>query len=68
MPGSSSWTPYAPQGVKGFDDDDNDDDSYRSETDGRSWETRCELSHCSVEGKDKPPHYDLEAANSPLAI
>ena len=22
MPGSSSWTPYAPQGVKGLDDDD----------------------------------------------
>ena len=22
MPGSSSWMPYAPQGVKGFDDDD----------------------------------------------
>jgi len=22
MPGSSSWTPYAPQGVKGHDDDD----------------------------------------------
>jgi hypothetical protein len=21
MPGSSSWMPYAPQGVKGFDDD-----------------------------------------------
>ena len=26
MPGSSSWMPYAPQGVKGFDDDDDDDD------------------------------------------
>ena len=25
MPGSSSWMPYAPQGVKGFDDDDDDD-------------------------------------------
>jgi len=24
MPGSSSWMPYAPQGVKGFDDDDDD--------------------------------------------
>jgi len=23
MPGSSSWMPYAPQGVKGFDDDEN---------------------------------------------
>jgi hypothetical protein len=22
MPGSSSWVPYAPQGVKGFADDD----------------------------------------------
>jgi hypothetical protein len=22
MPGSSLWMPYAPQGVKGFDDDD----------------------------------------------
>jgi len=22
MPGSSAWMPYAPQGVKGFDDDD----------------------------------------------
>ena len=22
MPGSSSWMSYAPQGVKGFDDDD----------------------------------------------
>ena len=22
MPGSSSWMPHAPQGVKGFDDDD----------------------------------------------
>ena len=26
MNGSSSWMPYAPQGVKGFDDDDDDDD------------------------------------------
>jgi len=24
MPGSSSWMPYAPQGVKGVDDDDDD--------------------------------------------
>ena len=23
MPASSSWVPYVPQGVKGFDDDDN---------------------------------------------
>jgi len=27
MPGSSSWMPYATQGVKGFDDDDDDDDA-----------------------------------------
>ena len=26
MLGSTSWVPYAPQGVKGFDDDDDDDD------------------------------------------
>jgi hypothetical protein len=26
MPGSPSWMLYAPQGVKGFDDDDVDDD------------------------------------------
>ena len=26
MPGSSSWMPYAAQGVKEFDDDDDDDD------------------------------------------
>ena len=26
MPGSSSWIPYAPQGVRGLDDDDDDDD------------------------------------------
>jgi len=24
MPGSSSWMPYAPQGVKGFDDETRD--------------------------------------------
>jgi len=24
MPGSSSWMPYGPQGLKGFDDDDDD--------------------------------------------
>ena len=30
MPGSPSWMPYAPQGVKGFDDDD-DDDCMRTE-------------------------------------
>ena len=26
MPGISSWIPYAPKGVKRFDDDDDDDD------------------------------------------
>jgi hypothetical protein len=25
MPGSSSWMPCAPQGVKGLDDDDDDE-------------------------------------------
>jgi len=25
MPGSSSWMPYAPKGVKGFDDDNDDE-------------------------------------------
>jgi len=25
VPGSSSWMPYAPQGVKGFDDDNDND-------------------------------------------
>ena len=29
MPGSSSWMPYAPQGVKGFDDDGDDDEAVR---------------------------------------
>jgi len=29
MPGSSSWMPYVPQGVKGFDDDDNDDEIWQ---------------------------------------
>jgi hypothetical protein len=24
VPGSSSWMPFAPQGVKGLDDDDDD--------------------------------------------
>ena len=27
MSGSSSWIPYAPQGVKGFDDDDDDNNN-----------------------------------------
>ena len=27
MPGSSSWMPYAPQGVKRFDDDNDDGDN-----------------------------------------
>jgi len=31
MPGSSSWMPYAPQGVKGFDDDDDDGDATKYE-------------------------------------
>ena len=26
MPGSSSWLPHTPQGVKGLDDDDGDGD------------------------------------------
>jgi len=26
MAGSSSWMPYAPLGIKGFNDDDDDDD------------------------------------------
>ena len=26
MPGSFSWMPYSPQGVKELDDDDDDDD------------------------------------------
>jgi len=29
MPGNSSWMPYAPQGVKGFYDDDEDDDEIK---------------------------------------
>jgi len=29
MPGSSSWMPYAPQGVKGSDDDDDEDGELR---------------------------------------
>jgi len=28
MPGSYSWIPYAPQGVKGFDGDDDDGYSF----------------------------------------
>jgi hypothetical protein len=31
MPGSSSWLPYAPQGVKGLDDYDDDDDDNHDE-------------------------------------
>ena len=31
MPGNSSWMPYAPQGVKEFDDDDDDDDDLDAE-------------------------------------
>ena len=33
VPGSSSWMPYAPQGVKGLDDDDDDDDDDEEEED-----------------------------------
>ena len=36
--------------------------SYRSETDRRRWEPSWRLSHCDVEGKEKPAHYDLKAA------
>jgi len=45
VPGSSSWMPYAPQGVKGFDDDvdggggdddDDDDDDVRAAETSRS--------------------------------
>ena len=32
MPGSSSWMPYAPQGIKGFYDDDDDDDDDTDKT------------------------------------
>jgi len=35
--------------------------SSRSETDRRRWEPSCRLSHCLVEGKEKPPLYDLRA-------
>jgi len=40
--------------------------SYRSETDRRRWEPSCRLSHCDVEGNEKPPHYDLKAATKVL--
>jgi hypothetical protein len=29
MPGSSSWMPYAPQAVKGLDDDENQPQIYK---------------------------------------
>jgi hypothetical protein len=35
--------------------------SYRSESDRRNWEPSCRQSHCNVEGKEKPPHFDLRA-------
>jgi len=34
--------------------------SYRSETDRWRWEPSCQLLHCDVEGKEKPPYYDLK--------
>ena len=40
--------------------------SYRSETDRGRWEPSCRLSHCDVEGKEKPPHYDLNVATEVL--
>jgi len=40
--------------------------SYRSETDRRRWKPSCRLSHCDVQGKEKPPHYDLKAATKVL--
>jgi hypothetical protein len=40
--------------------------SYRLETDRRRWEPSCRLSHCDVEGKQKPPHYDLKATTKVL--
>ena len=40
--------------------------SYRSETDRRRWEPLYRLSHCDVEGKEKPPNYDLQAATKVL--
>ena len=39
---------------------------YRPETDRRRWEPSCRMSHCDVEGKEKPPHYDLKAATKVL--
>ena len=40
--------------------------SYRSETNRRRWESLYQLSHCNVEGKEKPPNYDLNAATTVL--
>jgi len=37
MPGSSSWMPYAPQGVKGYDDDDDDDDTCGQTDRQKTW-------------------------------
>jgi hypothetical protein len=33
MPGSPSWMPYAPQGVKGLNDDDNINNDPEDKTD-----------------------------------
>jgi len=48
MPGSSSWMPYAPQGVKWFDDDDDDEGS-------PNW-------HISLSSKKGLPVKDLHAS------
>jgi hypothetical protein len=40
--------------------------SYRSKTDRRKWEPSYWLSHCDVEGKEKPPYYDLKSATKRL--
>jgi hypothetical protein len=32
----------------------------------RRWESSCRLLHCNVEGKQKPPQYDLKAATEVL--
>jgi hypothetical protein len=40
--------------------------SFRSETAKQKWDPSCRLSHLDVEGKEKPPHYDLKAATKVL--
>jgi hypothetical protein len=40
--------------------------SYRSKTDRWRWEPSRQPSHCDMEGKEKPPHYDLKAATKVL--